>query len=397
MKELEEHIILANIMAKEFAGELETSEKERLDAFLKEEGKQEMLDQVRENLLNNKNLKRYSSFDLDAARKKIEWKIKFQKKNKIRKLYNVLRYAAILALPIAITAWMVFMSIEFNKEQLANAPIEIVPGSTKAQLYLSDGRTIDLEGENEDLILELDGSVIEKSQDGLNYNNQSINQKTQRAAQNVVVTPKGGEYNLELSDGTKVWLNAESEIRYPVKFTGDTRKVEISGEVYFEVAKDLKKEFIVKSGDVEIKVLGTQFNVMAYSDERSIQTTLVEGAVRFNAKGLAGNISSVDLIPGRQADYDRFSKKVEVVEVNVENYIAWKNGKFIFEKADLGTIMRQLERWYDVKVFFNNEQSKNFKFSARIDRYGNIEDVLRKMELTTKVRFDINKGTVLVR
>lgn len=384
-------------MAKDFAGDLEPEDQSRLDEFMSNQEQKDLVVKVRENLLKQDHVKRYSQFDVEAARKKLQWKIKFQKKSKMRRLYNVVRLAAILALPIAITTYMMFTFFELNESQLAQAPVEIAPGSTKAQLYLSDGRTVDLDNTEDAQIAEVNGAMILKDGYGLDYQSKTEALASGVVLENVIVTPVGGEYQVTLSDGTKVWMNAKSEIRYPVKFTGDTRKVAVVGEVYFEVAKDKNRPFLVEAGGVEIKVLGTQFNVMAYEDEDKIETTLVEGSVELKGKGFDDMVSKIVLKPGDKADYSLVNRKVEVSKVNTDLYTAWIKGKFVFEKEDLGAIMRKLERWYNVKVFYQSQDLKDYRFSARIDRYGNIENVLSKMELTTKVKFDIENGNVVVR
>ena len=397
MKNTQEHIKLAQLLAKQLAGELSDAEIKQLTLFEKEEDKNEILSSVREKGIDFGRLERYQTFNLEEARKKVDWKIQFRQKNKKINFAKILRYAAILALPLALAVYMLYLTDVTQPDGLGQATIEIKPGETKAQLYLSDGRIVDLEKQQKDLIRETDGSVIEKDSLGLNYQTNTLDIEPERIAENVVVTPVGGEYQLTLSDGTKVWMNAKSEIRYPVRFIGNTRKVKISGEVYFKVAKDARKPFIVDVNDVEVKVLGTQFNIMAYPDERSIQTTLVEGAVSLKAKELSGKTTSVGLSPGRQADYDRFSKSVETKEVDVDRFIAWKNGKFVFEKESLNDIMRKLERWYDIKVFFQSNELKNMRFSARIDRYGNINDILEKMQQTTNINFDIKNNIIQIK
>ena len=384
-------------MAKDYAGDLEPEDQARLDAFTSNQEQKDLVVKVRENLLKQDHVKRYSQFDVDAARRKLEWKIKFKKKTKIRRLYNAARLAAVLALPIAITTYMTVTFIELNESQYAQATVEIVPGSTKAQLYLSDGREVDLENTDESQISEVNGAVILKDSLGLNYQSYSDEFNSKIVPENVIVTPVGGEYQVTLSDGTRVWMNAKSEIRYPVKFKGDTRKVSVVGEVYFEVAKDKERPFFVEAGGVEIKVLGTQFNVMAYEDEDRIETCLVEGSVELKGKGFDNTATKRILKPGDKADYNRATKNIEVSKVNTELYTAWIKGKFVFEKENLGGIMRKLERWYNVKVFYQSQDLRDYRFSARIDRYGNIEDVLSKMELTTRVKFDIENGNVVVR
>jgi len=397
MEEIKKHIILAELLAKEVADKLSDDEKEELNLFLSDESLTQVIASARKSIIDQARLNRYKDFDVEAARQKIEWKIKFRKKNRKIRLMNFIRYAAVISLPIALASWLIYTTVFVNAPQIAQAPIEIKPGGSKAMLYLSDGRSVDLERKNESQIKEADGSLILKDSTGLNYTIQAAEIVEEKIQENVVVTPAGGEYQLTLSDGTKVWMNALSEIRYPVKFTGDTRQVAIKGEVLFDVAKNKEKPFYVNVGDVEIKVLGTQFNVMAYPDEENIETTLVEGSVRLMGKNLDGNRTQVDLKPGHKADFNRMSKSVEVNTVDTDIYTAWKDGKFVFESDNLEGIMRKMERWYNVKVFFENQEMKNHRFSARLSRYGNIEDILYKMEQTTHVKFIIKDDYVIVR
>ncbi|PKQ63929.1 hypothetical protein BZG02_07920 [Labilibaculum filiforme] len=397
MKNTQEYIRLSQLLAKQLTGELSSIELEQITLLEKEEDKKDILNSVREKGIDFDRLERYQSFNLEEARKKVDWKIRFVEKSKKSSLIKMLRYAAVLALPLALAVYMLYVADTTPSNKLEQVSVEIQPGETKAQLYLSDGRIVDLENQENKLIQETNGAVIEKDLVGLNYQKQHQTNNSLKEVENVVVTPVGGEYQLTLSDGTKVWMNAMSEIRYPVQFSGTTRKVKIVGEVYFEVAKNAGKPFIVDVNDVEIKVLGTQFNVSAYPDDRSIQTTLVEGAIRLKSKELSGILTSVDLSPGIQANYDHFSKHLDTQVVDVDRVTAWKNGKFVFEKESLNDIMRKLERWYDIKVFFQSNELKNKRFSARIDRYGNINDVLEKMQQTTNIRFDIKNNIIQIK
>lgn len=395
MKKTKDHIKLAQFLAKELVGELSEKEKEQLTLFEQDEEKRGIISSVRRKAIDIERMERYQTFNVEEARKKVEWKIRFRKQAK--KAVSLLRYAAVFALPIAIAGYLVYVFTVMQPDMLSQVPTEIKPGETKAQLYLSNGTSVDLENTKQEDIKEVDGSVIKKDSAGLNYQGQVTKLDIRRIPENIVVTPVGGEYQLILSDGTKVWLNALSEIRYPIQFTGNSRKVYVSGEVYFEVAKNAERPFMVNVGDVEVEVLGTQFNIMAYADENNIETTLVEGAVRLKSRDVSGKLSSVNLKPNCQASYNRYSKIVEIKEVDVDTYVAWKNGKFIFEKDGLSNIMRKLERWYGVKVFFETQDLKDLRFSARIDRYGNIENILKKMEQTTKVRFEVKNNIVLIK
>ena len=194
---------------------------------------------------------------------------------------------------------------------------------------------------------------------------------------------------LELSDGTKVWLNSDFELRFPVTFVGDRRNVEIEGEAYFEVAKDEGKPFHVLANGVDIKVLGTSFNVMAYRGHTI--TTLVEGKVCLTYKD-----ESVLIVPDWQAEVIAETGKILMREVDARNFTLWKDGVFYFENAALETIAERLSQWYDVNIIFNDEALKKLRYSVEMKRYNNIQDLLTKIEKTQKVKFLIQGKSVYI-
>jgi ferric-dicitrate binding protein FerR (iron transport regulator) len=213
---------------------------------------------------------------------------------------------------------------------------------------------------------------------------------------NTLSTPRGGQYQLTLPDGSKVWLNAASSIHYPTAFTGKERSVEITGEAYFEVAKDPYKPFRVVSlaaagnSPLEIKVLGTHFNVNAYEDEASISTSLLEGKLSING--------SRPLAAGEQAVIVRgpsgAAKAIRIVNVpDIEGSIAWKEGLFNFNQENISSIMRQLSRWYDVEVAFEGPLPKD-QFTAIISRNNNISQVLKMLEATNRIHFKIDRKKI---
>lgn len=230
---------------------------------------------------------------------------------------------------------------------------EILPGSEKAVLTLSNGKKIPLGAGNEMLV---DSGVQIKKEDGeLIYSESNI------VAFNTMTTPRGGQYKLTLPDGTKVWLNAASSVTYPTTFTGNERRVNITGELYFEVARNASKPFIVETGTSSIRVIGTHFNVNAYEDESDMKTTLIEGVVK---------IDEVVLKPGEAFSHGRIE-----TDVDVSQAIAWKNGVFNFHKMPLSTAMRQLARWYDIDVVYENK-IPNFLIFGEMGRDLNLSQVL---------------------
>ncbi|MGI8637223.1 MAG: FecR family protein [Segetibacter sp.] len=264
---------------------------------------------------------------------------------------------------------------------------DIPPGSDKAILQLADGSTIVLDDANDGALAQQGNSKVIKLNGKLNYN---ALPGSNEVVYNSISTPRGGKFQIELPDGTQVWLNATSSLRFPTAFVEKNRRVEITGEAYFEVAKDKSKPFIVSVNGAEVEVLGTHFNVMAYKDEAVVKTTLLEGAIKF-VKGTASNT----LKPGQQAQVLN-SGQVKVVDgVNLDEVVAWKNGLFNFQGEDIGTVIRLLARWYDVDVIYNERVDD--LFYAKIPRSTNLSAVLKLLELTGKVHFEIDGRKITVK
>ena len=208
---------------------------------------------------------------------------------------------------------------------------------------------------------------------------------------NKLVTPIGGEYRLTLSDGTKVFLNAASELKYPVEFMGDRRVVDLDGEAYFEVHKDNQRPFVVRTKGAEVCVLGTSFNVNTYGDDGRIYTTLVNGSVRVLS---VKNGQEKVLTPGMQGVMNMQTGQLMVREVDVESYVAWREGRFVFRTMTLDLIMQQLQRWYDFEVFYQNLELKDYEFRGVIKRDMDLDKVLSVIKATTNVDFEV-KGKVI--
>lgn len=237
----------------------------------------------------------------------------------------------------------------------------LLPGGNKATLILSNGNSINLNDTKNGALANEKGIVIHKNSNGrITYDQAGHNTLREANVFNTVVTPKGGQYQLVLSDGTKVWLNAASSLKYPVTFTGTKREIELSGEAYFEVAHDRHKPFRVISNGQTVEVLGTHFNVNAYPDEKLTRTTLLEGSV----KVLAGETSS-QIKPGEQVQLK--DGNLAVSQADIEEAIAWKKGFFYFKDDDIQTVMRQLSRWYDVSVKYEG-QIPTREFSGQMNK-----------------------------
>jgi len=256
---------------------------------------------------------------------------------------------------------------------------DISPGSSKALLTLDDGSTIVLEKAGTGTLATQGNTNIIKQESGLlAYDaSASISVDDEIVGTNTITTPLGGEYQVILPDGTKAWLNAASSIKYPTAFKGKERVVEIAGEVYLEVSKDVTKPFIVKvNGMTEIKVLGTHFNINAYPDEGVIKTTLLEGSVQVTNPSSA----PVTLSPGQQSNTDS-EGRIFVQSVDIEAVVAWKNGTFQFNSLSIDEIMRQISRWYKVEVVYQNTKPQG-EYSGIVSRNTNLSEVLDMLQLS---------------
>jgi transmembrane sensor len=243
-------------------------------------------------------------------------------------------------------------------------PNEVVPNGNNAILTLSNGKIIVLDSVQNGIIANQGNTKVIKLDSGqLAFSPETKNGlHSDEISYNTISTPRAAQYQLVLSDGTKVWLNAASSLRFPTTFNGSLRTVELSGEGYFEVTKNKEKPFVVRTGGQEVKVLGTHFDIMAYEDEESIQTTLIEGLVVVSHN----NHSSI-LEPGKQSRLSRDNNNLTVVNANMNQAIAWKNGYFFFDRSDVKTIMRQVSRWYDLDIVYESPVP-DLQFSGKIER-----------------------------
>ena len=262
---------------------------------------------------------------------------------------------------------------------------DIQPGNNKAVLTLANGTKLML---NDSLngIVAKEGSIqLVKSGGELSY--RSLDKATNSISYNTICTPRGGMYELVLADGTKVWLDAASSLKYPASFVGNERKVELTGEAYFEVAHNKNMPFRVIANQMTVEVLGTHFNINAYTEEAAAKTTLIEGAVKVSA-----NNATEIFTPGKMASYTNAS--ITVADANIEEELAWKNGYFIFNKAGIATIMRQLSRWYDVEVSYEGTVPQN-EFVGQIKREETLVGALKILELSG-MHFRIEGRKVIV-
>jgi transmembrane sensor len=300
--------------------------------------------------------------------------------------------AAILILSLA-CYWVYTLQLKKDKPVVVAVPAsqpetnEVLPGSNKAMLTLGDGSLISLDDARNGEVASQGGTQISKLANGQVVYNAAV--KADEILFNTLTTPRGGQFKLTLPDGSNVWLNSSSSIRYPTAFAGKERKVQVTGEAYFEIAHDASKPFLVSVNDMDIRVLGTHFNVNAYNDEAAVKTTLLQGSVSLSKAGIA-----TLLRPGQQAQLGSAGNFKLVDDVDVDEVVAWKNGYFSFTKADLQTVMRQIARWYDVDITYEGAVPDR-QFGGKIGRNSNISEVLKILQ-ETKVNFRIVGKKIIV-
>ncbi len=273
---------------------------------------------------------------------------------------------------------------------------DVAPGGNKALLTLADGSTIVLDTAANGTIGVQGNIQVEKLSNGMIAYSIGGKQVTENdeAFYNTISTPRGGQYKVLLSDGTQVWLNAASSIRYPVVFTGASRNVEVTGETYFEVAKNESKPFRVKTATSEIEVLGTHFNVNAYDDEPSVKTTLLEGAVKVSLASANADKKQIFLKPGQQSAVSKTGQINLLNNADTETVMAWKNGRFQFRSSDIQSMLRQISRWYDVDIEYKGKV--NLHFTGQLTRNEYVSSVLEKLALTEEVHFKIEGKKIIV-
>jgi len=308
-------------------------------------------------------------------------------------------WPAAAAILLFITAALYFLNTAKKDDgmQVRNKTIiikhDVGPGSNKAILTLANGKVIALNSAANGIINRQGGVLIKKKKDGLiayELAPKTAGDRIGKVDLNTVSTQPGGQYQVVLPDGTKVWLNAASSLQFPSAFSGKERDVTLTGEAYFEVAKNKNMPFKVKFNDEEIEVLGTHFNIKAYDNEEETRATLLEGCVKIT-NGKNQNL----LVPGQCAVTSRRSGEIKVFQANAEEALAWKNGYFIFHDEDIQQIMRDAARWYDVDVVYSSNLT-GMVYGGRVSKYKNISALLKNLELTGTIHFKVQGRRVTV-
>ena len=369
-----------------FRGELEGLELQRVEAWLaeSEEHRQQYRRISADMLFWQWSLKEWKLDSSDAERRlKAVWN---RKPGLSWKRYLTIAASVVILL---FAGWWGFRHVDKNTEFPAEVFAKIEPITPRAVLVLSSGIQIYLLLSVEQ-ITEQNGMIVEVDSSGeIRY--QRTDLQSEEIIYNKVIVPRAGEYSLRLSDGTRVWLNSESELRYPVDFVGPERKVFLKGEAYFQVAKDATKPFRVMVNDMQVEALGTEFNINAYRDDDCLRTTLAEGKVRVSYPDTR---QECILVAGEQAVLKE--GVITTGQVNVDDIIAWKKGRFVFSDMSLEAIAHQLERWYDVEIRFDDVVAKYYRFTGVMKRYNELEQVLELIEETTNVRFKVEGRQVKV-
>lgn len=310
------------------------------------------------------------------------------------KQYTRYKIAASILLCIII-GWWAYPRNKENPVYNAEKKIHILPGGNRATLILGNGKVISLDSVANGQVIAQSGISITKTRDGSLRFTVSKNHAVGSDEFNTIKTPIGGEYQINLPDDSRVWMNASSSLCFSTNFSEQERKVKLNGEAYFEIAKKKNQKgqsipFLVETNNQTIEVLGTHFNVSAYTNEAYVKTTLLEGKVM--VKALPG---SKLLAPGQQSVLDKKDNTLNVTNVDIESVMGWKNGLFVFDDEPIEEIMKKIARWYNVEIVYQNN-NKEYLFGGSISRYKDLEKVLEKLELTESVHFRIEGRRVFV-
>ena len=386
MKSMKTYTEIPSLLSKAFLGTLSEEEERALQQWRDESPENE---QLYESEMNTGYIVQKSH---DVARVNIvngymNVLLKRKRNVRVRRVRRIVSIAAGVVLPLlAVVLWYGTRErIEDVSEQVASV---IRHGGVKAELVLADGTTRILGSEVTDSLLVQQGANIVVQNQGVSYR---VDSSVVEERYNTLRVPRGGEYSITLSDGTIVYLNSESELRYPVNFVGRDRRVYLSGEAYFDVVQDEAHPFIVDMGNSSVRVLGTSFDVRAYADEDEVLTTLVQGSVKFSA-----GKEFVTLEPGKQAVLGK-SGSIETREVDTYLYTAWKEGVFAFKRQRLEEIMKVVARWYDVNIFWENVSQKEVTFTGKMKRYDDFSKVVEVLEMTGNTEFVIKENNIFIR
>lgn len=374
----------ASLIKKSLIKDLSDKEQKELDQLLDDQSLQDVYKELSARGYLKKQFMEYEKYSSQKAYR--EFKERRGHSGRIRIVRWVAVVAAVWVLALGVTLWMTFG----KKENVAPLPVasKIIPaGEKKATLTLADGTEVHVE--------EITAQILQEKGMNIEYRNGEIvyhksEEKTTEVVYNKLEVPRGGECMIKLDDGTKVWVNAETKLKYPVAFVGDRREVVLEGEAFFDVAKN-EKPFIVKTSFGDVRVLGTAFGISAYASEPESYTTLVRGKVSVEREG----IKPVVILPGEQVVTFKDGKMIKQ-EVDVEEFVGWKDGIYVFKEKSLGEIMKTLERWYNISVDFQEKSLVDLPFTGNLKRYDDINVFFDALTRTGDMKYRVEGNQVIL-
>ncbi|MDE7074389.1 MAG: DUF4974 domain-containing protein [Odoribacter sp.] len=392
MEELYHTLHIAGLIAKSFQEELDDAEQKELEQWLATDENRRLYDSLHHRDLSERK-REAQQINVQKHWREIKRRIAFSPRRSLRYWS---RYAAVLLLPVLLAAaWLWWRQAPVNEHEILLAVSETpVPGSAKAILILSDGQQIDLTG-RQDFRLHHNPEACLNNQDNTLTVEPADSAIVATAAVNyqTIAIPVTGEYKLVLPDSTQIWLNSATRLRFPTSFPGKERMVYLEGEAYFEVAPDKDRPFIVSVGELNVQVLGTKFNIKAYSEDAVIYTTLAEGAVK--AIDTQKDVAML-LAPDQQCIFDKHTGKMDKKDVDAQAFIGWTTGKFIFKKETIEEILKQLGRWYGTTVTYQTPELKNYRFTGHVNRFDEISTLLQMIEKTYHIKFHVQGKHITV-
>lgn len=374
----------ASLIKKSLIKDLSDKEQKELDQLLDDQSLQDVYKELSARGYLKKQFMEYEKYSSQKAYR--EFKERRGHSGRIRIVRWVAVVAAVWVLALGVTLWMTFG----KKENVAPLPVasKIIPaGEKKATLTLADGTEVHVE--------EITAQILQEKGMNIEYRNGEIvyhksEEKTTEVVYNKLEVPRGGECMIKLDDGTKVWVNAETKLKYPVAFVGDRREVVLEGEAFFDVAKN-EKPFIVKTSFGDVRVLGTAFGISAYASESESYTTLVRGKVSVEREGG----EPVVILPGEQVVTSKDGKMIKQ-QVDVEEFVGWKDGIYVFKEKSLGEIMKTLERWYNISVDFQEKSLVDLPFTGNLKRYDDINVFFDALTRTGDMKYRVEGNQVIL-
>ncbi|MBD0830548.1 FecR family protein [Aestuariibaculum sediminum] len=377
---------IAELISKSLSQTITSEEQIELNIWLQDKEAQKLYKEIIDERNLNAKYEFYKSINTNKKYNKLQDRIKASKRT--RRIKQVFKYAAILVLMVSVTFYWQYRSNQQDIIITQETLKEIQPGYSRATLILADGTEVALDASKNQNIQSSGVSLIENKDDVLQYKSSNEKHKALHVGYNTLHVPHGGIYSVVLPDGTTVSVNSASSITYPEAFVGDTREIELEGEAYFDVVKSNKK-FIVKTKSCNVTVLGTSFNVSAYSDDDYFATTLVEGKVELTQ----GHDGKVMLAPNQQGYFKKGEETIKILNnVNVRNYTAWKDGRFYFEHESLDNILKKLGRWYGFEFTFADENAKDVIFTGLARKDNKLRDLMDMIAKTARIDYKIYKN-----